>query len=223
MLVRIQPETLTTTKDMTQNNQDIWQLFDRRVLLTVKKRRDRLVRAKQQLQSVGLTADVFYAVDAIGPHQSFTLSQKQILTDFIKSDNKLLLTMEDDIEFRDLQPLREAIYDINLHQTKWDVLYLGGNLLQGRVIEKRRHICKVTNVLTTHAVVYTRYAASILLQHFPNENEVMFDTYLGAMQGALKTYMINPMVAIQRPDYSDIWGHNVNYISIFDRSNLMMK
>jgi hypothetical protein len=217
-----------TTQDMTHHNQDIWQFFDRRVLLTVKNRRDkkpsRLPIVTRELDRIGMKLhDVFYAVDAIGPHQSFTLSQKQILTDFIDSDSKRLLVLEDDVEFRDLQPLREAIFDINLHNTNCDILYLGGNLLNGRVLEKRRHICRVNNVWTTHAVSYSRFAAAALLQHFPNENEVMFDTYLGSMLSQFKAYMVSPMVAVQRPDFSDIWGHDVNYTSIFDRSNKMMR
>lgn len=206
---------------------DIWKFFDRRVLLTVKKRNkgkpSRLPIVQKELKRVGLDAEIFYAVDAIGPHQSFTLSQKQILTDFIKSDNKILLTLEDDVEFKDLSPLRDGLQDIIRSNIKWDVLYLGGNLMQGRVLEKRRNICRVTNVWTTHAVAYTRFAAAALLQNFPNENEVMYDTYLGAMLRQFKSYMIRPMVAFQRPDFSDIWGSDVNYTNIFIESNRRMQ
>lgn len=210
------------------NTNDIWQFFDRRVLLTVKKRKSgkpsRLPIVKKELQRVGLIDyETFYAVDAIGPHQSFTLSQKQILTDFIKSDNKVLLTLEDDVEFKNLQPLKDALQDISLNNIKWDVLYLGGNLLQGRVLEKRRSLCRVCNVWTTHAVAYTRLAAASLLQHFPNENETMYDTYLGAMLRSMRAYMVNPMVAFQRPEFSEIWGNEVNYTILFLESNKKMR
>ena len=212
------------------SNNNILKFFDRRVLLTLKKRKDnkpsRLPLARKELSRVGLNEneyDVFYALDAIGPHQSFTLSQRQILTDFIKSGNNYLLALEDDVMFNDLYPLYDAINDIKLNNIKWDVLYLGGNLLQGMVLEKRRNLCRVSNVWTTHAVAYTRYAAAVLLQTFPNENEVMYDTYLGSMGGRLKTYMVKPMVAVQRPDFSDIWGGDVNYLKIFDDSNKKMK
>jgi len=132
-----------------------------------------------------------------------------------------LLALEDDVEFKNLQPLADAIDDIKRTGIKWDVLYLGGNI-NGRVVDKRRHLCRVTNVWTTHAVAYTRFAAASLLQHFPNENEVMYDAYLGAMSRGLNTYMVKPIVAVQRPDFSEIWGHDVNYSNIFNESDRKM-
>lgn len=216
------------TKFQGMENQDIWRFFDRRVLLTVKKRKSgfpsRLPIVQNELRRVGIdNYEIFYAKDAIGPHQSFTLSQKQILTDFVNSNSNVLLALEDDVEFRNLEPLREAIQDINLHSTKWDILYLGGNVLNGKVIEKRRNICRVTNVWTTHAVAYTKQAAQTLLAGFPNENEVMYDTYLGSMLRVMRAYMVAPMVAVQRPDVSEIWGNYVNYTPIFNESNKMLK
>jgi hypothetical protein len=207
---------------------DIWQFFDRRVLLTMKKRRSgkpsRFPVVQKELKRVGLSDyHVFEAVEAIGPHQSFTLSQKQILTDFVKSEDKVLLTLEDDVEFKGMEPLYDAVDDIRRTGIKWDVLYLGGNLMNGKVIEKRRNLCRVTNVWTTHAVAYTRFAAAALLQHFPNENEVMYDTYLGSMLRGFRSYMVSPMVAFQRPDFSDIWQNDVNYTGIFLESNKKMK
>jgi hypothetical protein len=213
---------------MNTLNKDIWSFFDRKVLLTVPKRKSgkppRLPVVSKELYRVGLyDYEVFNAVDSIGPHQSFNLSQKQILTDFIKSDSKILLTLEDDVEFHDLEPLRAAITDIKLNNIKWDVLYLGGNI-QGRVTDKsRRSIKKVNNVLTTHAVAYTRFAAAGLLQHFPDESVAMFDTYLAGMQSHLNTYMVYPIVAYQRPDFSEIWQNDVNYTSIFRESNRKMQ
>lgn len=212
---------------MTHSN-IIWQFFDRKVLLTQKKRRSgkpsRYPAAQKELRRVGINDyHVFDAVSAIGPHQSFTLSQKNILSDFINSDSKVLLTLEDDVLFTNLSPLSSAIDDIQRTGIKWDVLYLGGNLLNGRVLEKRRNLCRITNVWTTHAVAYTRFSAAALFQHFPNENEVMYDTYLGSMLKSFRSYMVSPMVAIQRPDFSDIWNNDVNYASIFNESNRMMK
>lgn len=204
-------------------NQELWKFFDRRVLLTITKRKSgrpsRFPLAKKELERVGITEfEKFEALPAIGPHQSFTLSQKQILTDFIKSDNKVLLTLEDDVVFKDLEPLKDAVFDIVRMGIKWDVLYLGGNV-RGVMEKTRRNLRRVSDVWTTHAVAYNRLAAASLLQHFPNENETMYDTYLGSMLRTFKSYIVYPMVAYQRPDFSDIWQNDVNYTSIFDESN----
>ncbi len=214
---------------MDNKNSGIWQFFDRIVLLTITKRKSgkpsRFPIVKKELQRVGINYyEKFEALEAIGPHQSFTLSQKKILTDFIKSDDKILLTLEDDVEFQDLAPLHEAMTDIEVTGMRWDILYLGGNILKDSCIKKsRRNLRQVNNVWTTHAVAYSRFAAASLLQHFPNENEVMYDTYLGSMLRNFKSYMIYPMVAFQRPDFSEIWQNDVNYRSIFIESNNRMK
>lgn len=210
-------------------NSEVWKLFDRIVLLTITKRKSgkpsRFPVVKKELQRVGINDyEKFEALEAIGPHQSFTLSQKKILTDFIASDNKILLTLEDDVEFKDLYPLYDAVTDIKTTGIKWDILYLGGNLLNDAHIKKtRRNLRQVTNVWTTHAVAYSRFAAAALLQYFPNENEVMYDTYLGSMLRNFSAYMVYPMVAFQRPDYSEIWSSDVNYTGIFVESNKKMQ
>lgn len=209
------------------NTKDIWQFFDRKVLLTITKRKSgkpsRFPIVKRELHRVGITDFIkFEALQAIGPHQSFTLSQKQILTDFVKSDNKVLLTLEDDVEFGDLMPLYDAIVDIKTAGLKWDILYLGGNV-RGSVTKERRNLRRVTDVWTTHAVAYSRFAAASLLQHFPNENETMYDTYLGAMLRNFKAYIVAPMVAYQRPDFSEIWNSDVNYYPIFNEVNKRLR
>lgn len=210
-------------------NSEVWKLFDRIVLLTITKRKSgrpsRYPIVKKELQRVGIhDYEKFEALEAIGPHQSFTLSQKKILTDFIASDNKILLTLEDDVEFKDLYPLYDAVTDIKTTSIKWDILYLGGNILRDAHVKKsRRNLRQVSNVWTTHAVAYSRFAAAALLQYFPNENEVMYDTYLGSMLRNFKAYMVYPMVAFQRPDYSEIWSSDVNYTGIFIESNKRMQ
>jgi hypothetical protein len=207
-------------------NQATWNYFDRKVCLTITNRKSgkpsRWPDAQAEFERVNMKGvKKFEAIEAIGPHQSFTLSQKKILKDFIKSDNKHMLVMEDDIQFLSLEPFYDAFPDIS-GGVKWDILYLGGNI-RGQVNKERRNLCRVTEVWTTHAVAYSRYAASVLLENFPNENEVMYDTYLGAMLRNFKAYMINPMIAVQRPDFSEIWGHEVDYTDIFKASNQKMK
>ena len=205
-------------------NNNIWDYFQRKVCLSFEKRPSgkpsRWPDCEREFKRVGLT-DVqrFEPVKAIGPHQSFTLSQKQILTDFLNSDSQTLLAMEDDIEFRNIDPLCDAIHAIKLHGIKWDVIYLGGNIVSGIHKMVRRNLYKVQNVWTTHGVAYTRYAAQLILSEFPNENEKMYDTYLGEILPKMNAYMIGPMVAIQRPDYSDIWQKDVDYTQIFNNSN----
>jgi hypothetical protein len=209
-------------------NNNIWDYFDRKVCLTLDDKRpsgkpSRWPDLINECKRVGLSdVQKFQALKAIGPHQSFTLSQKKILQEFIESDNKYLLTLEDDVKFLDISPLRDAIYDIKVNGIKWHVLYLGGNI-KDKCIKYRRNLSRVSNVWTTHAVAYSRFAAQTLLLNFPNENELMYDNHLGNMLKFFNSFMINPMVAIQRPDYSDIWQSNVDYTEIFNNSQKQMR
>ena len=45
----------------------------------------------------------------LGPHQSFSASVRQILSDFLISGAETLLHLEDDCVFKDLTHLEEAI------------------------------------------------------------------------------------------------------------------
>jgi hypothetical protein len=209
-------------------NSNVWDYFQRKVCLSFRERPSgkpsRWPACEKEFKRVQLNGVIrFEPVQAIGPHQSFTLSQKKILSDFANSDSETLLTLEDDVMFSNIDYLRDAIHAIKLHGIKWDVLYLGGNVVGGLPKMIRRNLYKVENVWTTHAVAYTKKAASMLLSNFPNENEIMYDTYLGNCLTKLNAFMIGPMVATQRPDYSDIWQKDVDYTAIFTNSNRLLK
>jgi hypothetical protein len=50
-----------------------------------------------------------------------------------------------------------------------------------------------------------------ILENQPGFSEQMFDNWLSANLNRLNAYVINPMVAWQRPRHSKIWGHMVDY------------
>lgn len=157
-----------------------------------------------------------------GPHQSFNLSQKLMLESFVSTGLPFLLTLEDDVKFQNLDALNDAIIDIMKSRIPWDVLYLGGNI-NGNAVKVRRHLFKVFNVWTTHAVAYTRNAAIYLLKSFPPISEKMYDVYLGENSLRLNMYMINPIVAVQKPEFSDLWNKQVDYTGAFTQSQNKMR
>jgi len=185
---------------------------------------NRTDQAKKEFKRVGLNdVEMFKALPSIGPHQSFNLSTKSILQAFADSTANTLLFMEDDVQFLDLRPLADLLDDLKLNPVPFDIIYLGCNVQDNKPQMIRRNLYRIRNAWTTHAVVYTKRAAQVLLSNFPNESEVMYDNYLGNMLGVLRAFVIKPMVAVQRPGYSDIWKANVDYRNIFQESENKLK
>ena len=102
-----------------------WSFFDRKVCLSLTE--EEWSKGKAEFERVGLYGvERFQAVKEIGPHQSFSHSERNILLDFYHSPAQRLLHLEDDCQFRDIEHLGRALAEL---PRTWDILYLGANLL----------------------------------------------------------------------------------------------
>jgi hypothetical protein len=199
-----------------------WSFFQRRICLTNDPSEYAL--AEQEFQRVGLNVQPYHAVKEIGPHQSFTHSERNILLDFLfDSDANTLLHLEDDVVFRDLGHLNQAISEL---PPDWDVLYLGANLIcwnNGEPNPERHseHLFRVRAAWTTHAVAYNKRCVRRILEGQPSFDALMFDNWLSSLLPQLNAYCVAPMVAYQRPRKSSIWEQNEidDYTGIFEASD----
>lgn len=209
----------------------IWDIFDRKVCLTSDD--VQWCMAQEEFARAGL--DGYIKFDALGidndeilgPHQSFSGSVRQILRDFLASDAKTLLFLEEDCIFRDLSHVEQAISEL---PDAWDVLYFGANLLLWNVDPPAperysEHLFRVKAAWTTHCVGFNKKCVSYLLDNQPGLSEVMFDNYLSDQLPNLNAYVVAPMVAYQRPRISTIWQKGVidDYTAIFDASQEKLK
>lgn len=196
----------------------MWAFFDRKVCLTTVESEWDI--GYRELARVGLQDVIkFQSLPDIGPHQSFSRSERQILTDFHESGAETLLHLEDDVVFKALGHLGEALREL---PSDWDIVYLGANI-QCEPQRVSEHLFRVTNCWTTHAIGYNRKCIPFLLENQPPFSEMMFDNFLGAALGRLNAFIVAPMVAWQRPHYSTLWEKDggpefVDYAEVFTLS-----
>lgn len=200
-----------------------WQWFDRRVCLTLGPDWPTVC---QELERVGL--DGVWRFDAIpingdsipGPHQSFNASVRKILKDAYDLDTERLLFLEDDVVFRDLSHLDQALSEL---PENWDIVYLGANLAcwnNGEPQPERysEHLFRVKAAWTTHAIGYNKRVIPFLLANQPGLSEMMFDNWMSTQLPNLNAYCVAPMVAYQRARFSAIWNREDDYTPIFQQS-----
>lgn len=197
-----------------------WAFFDKKVCLTLLE--SEWSKAQEEFARVELYGvEKFQAVKEIGPHQSFSHSEREILIDFYHSPAQRLLHLEDDAVFRDLEHLGRALAEL---PRTWDILYLGANLLMwnnGQEPQPERvsdHLFRVHGAWTTHAIAYNKKCVFEILAKQPEFSVQMFDQYLSNRLPEFQAYCIAPMVAYQRPRKSSIWNRFDDYTGIFDAS-----
>lgn len=183
----------------------------------------------REIERVGIFDCIkFQALPDIGPHQSFNRSTRQILADFNNSVYETLLFLEDDVQFRDLGHLGQALSEL---PNDWDIVYLGANLLcwncEGDPQPERysEHLFRVRQAWTTHAIGYNKKVVPWLLEYQPGFSDQMFDQFLSESLLGLNAYVVAPMVAYQRPHVSSIWNKPEidDYTPIFEASDARLR
>jgi hypothetical protein len=202
-----------------------WQFFQRRICLTNDDAEWQIAQA--EFARVGLEAEKYQAVKEIGPHQSFSHSERNILLDFLHSDAETLLHLEDDCVFRDLGLLPAALLEL---PADWDIVYLGANLVlwnNGEPWPERYsdHLFRVKCAWTTHAIGYNKKCVRKILEGQPSFDAQMFDNWLSSRLPELNAFIVAPMVAYQRPRVSSIWqrGYVDDYTPIFEASEARLR
>lgn len=176
-----------------------------------------------------MEVEPFHSIPADQPNKSFCLSQYAMLKRFLETEGKTLLTFEDDVIFQDLQHFEAACSEL---PAEWDMVYLGANITdmvfgikEYPPVRYSEHLYQVKRAWTTHAVGYSRKMADIIVRHYPVQEFNMFDNWLNEnILPHYKCFLINPMVAWQRPGISDLWGGvDTDYTGAFEWGNKFMK
>jgi len=196
----------------------MWDLFDRKVCLTADP--GEWAKADAEFKRIGLD-DVqrFNAIPHIGPHQSFNCSTRQILIEFFESDAMHLLFLEDDCVFRECALVDQALKYL---PADWDIVYFGCNIQEEQPVKITDNLFKIKGALTTHCIGYNKKCIEFILENQPGFSEQMYDSWLSGNLSRLNAYVINPMVAWQRPRHSKIWGHEVDYNEHFIKSQKLL-
>jgi hypothetical protein len=199
--------------------------FDIVVCLTQKKRFDRQMVFQDECERNGIISDIFYSIDDNNPHISFCKSQIAMLREFLETGKETLLTLEDDVQFRDLDKFEQVTKEL---PEDWTMFYLGANAKPYAEFTPAEyyseHLRIIRSAFCTHAVGYKRSLVAEIVEKYERIDGQLFDTWLDIY--ILRTrdvYISVPMLAVQRPVRSDLWGTVVDYTDIWTGSNDYLK
>jgi GR25 family glycosyltransferase involved in LPS biosynthesis len=181
------------------------------VVINLKERIDKREYIQKELKSKNLKYTFYTATKNNDPKRGCLESHLQVIQNAIQKKVKYLLIIEDDLQFI------ENINTLKKPPTNWDMIYLGGTV--HRIMDSNMVDNTIDNnyvrvqCWTTHG-----YIMNLTNQTFVNEiikaseYEHEIDRYyLEKIHPKFYAYMCNPMIAIQKPGYSDIEGREVSY------------
>lgn len=201
------------------------ELFEITRVINLDKRTDRWNQCESEMAKVGFTAQRFSAFEGDNRHRAFNKSQWTVLSESLQYKNMLIL--EDDVEFRNWQHLPLAMQEL---PADWDVLYLGANINGTKLERYSNHLFRIRNSYTTHAVAYSQKVARWIVENFPFHKEeyereglIIYDEWLRVnVQEQFQSFLIYPMIAWQKPSFSDIWNNEADYSRCFTDGNELL-
>jgi hypothetical protein len=108
----------------------------------------------------------------------------------------------------------------------WDLLYLGGNIIGSDTTNWQMptryssHLATLHNSWQTHAIVYSQKGAKYILDNFNPETFPVLDEWIRVnMMPQGKVFLCTPMIAYQRPCYSDLWQVPADYTGAHKQGN----
>jgi hypothetical protein len=119
-----------------------------------------------------------------------------MLKEFLLTDGKTFLGLEDDVLFKDLTHLPDALNEL---PEDWDIVYLGANVTENRPEFYSHNLRRVRSAWTTHAVGYSRKAVEKIVEMYKGdwESEGMYDDWLS------RKFLPN--------NISDLWNREASY------------
>jgi hypothetical protein len=169
---------------------------------------ERLPNAINEIQKLGYTPEIVYAIPNTDAKKSFNQSIKGIMA----STNDLLLFFEDDVVIKHPEHFHDAIKQL---PDNWECCYLGANLV-APIQAYSDNLNRTFGAWTTHAVMINN--PKIITESYC-DTDMMFDNWLkDEIHPRGNSYIIKPMIAWQSPHYSPLWDHEADYTDIFNAS-----
>ena len=175
-------------------------------IITLQGYRDRKKYAKLHCKKKELKKFSFFeATKHENPKRGCLESHMNVLKQAIEKGYKQVLIMEDDVQF-----LKKMDKKLPIPPSNWDMLYLGGTV--HRIIEKSPPWTRMT-CWTTHAYIVNLENSALVGELFKayDYDQEIDRYYLEKIHPQFNCYMIDPMIAIQKPGFSTIENREVNY------------
>jgi len=195
-------------------------MFDKIICLNQKSRPDRWKQAQSEFKRVGISADRFEAIEDSTPWKSFCMSQHAIIRQIAMYGYDSTLVLEDDVQFHRFKSLQFYMSQL---PDDWDLFYLGANVREENPEKVSTNIRRLRNAWTTHAIAYKLKAAKHIAQQYHPDNGMYDDWLAREILPVMNCYICAPMVAYQRPVYSDLWGTDADYTGAFVDADRRMR
>lgn len=175
--------------------------FDKIYLINLPERKARLSWSSAELAKYKIDFEIFIAIKHKDGREGLYLSVKQIFENAIIKDYKRILVFEDDIRFvRDPTPVMDKC--IEQLPVDFDMFYLGCNIPKPVNSKFTSNLIPIQRALSTHAVAYSKNCMEKVLA-LPKILPI--DSMLANKIHPLrKSFCAYPLLATQRPAYSDI-------------------
>lgn len=177
-------------------------------ILTTENALDRLGSAMREVSKLGYDPIAYYAIKDENPKHSFNKSMMKIMSEH----EGVLPLFEDDVVIKEYAHYESALSQL---PSDWELCYLGANII-GEYSRYSDNLFSVNGCWTTHAVLYNN--PKKLCESYNDHTNMFDDWLLRNIQPRLKTFIISPMMAWQKPHYSPLWNHLADYTNIFDGS-----
>ena len=208
--------------------------------INLEHRKDRLDQINEQLNKINLEAERFNAIslsqeecDKIGGIRwegeaewrnklikgqfSCTSSHLEVIRLAKEKNLDKVLVLEDDCLFDDAFDIKSTINnvfdEIKKHDIKWDMLFLGSNLIGPTSKTKSPILMKMQAAYCAHAYYVNKHFYDKILEFDFNKHYVI-DVYYNELMFQNNIFCTKPLLAIQQSSFSDIEGYKVSYEEI---------
>lgn len=206
--------------DWNQNN---WHsFFDAIYVINLPKRTDRREQVVKEMNLYGIPYSIWRGVENENGAKGLKETVLSIFENSIKNGYNNILVFEDDVQFLE-SPNAIMPYCLEQLPEEYDLLYLGCNPFQGFNEEwSMPNLLMPRHAYGLHAISYSiRAMESILFfcQRFEDVSNEPLDVIIDKIQH-LNTFCSSPMIATQRPSYSDIEKRDIDWgFALQDRFN----
>jgi hypothetical protein len=174
-------------------------------VINLKERNDKRIYIENELKNAKIKYNLFIANKHPDPKRGCLESHLHVIKNNI-GKCKYLLIIEDDCKFIN------DIHNMEKPPLNWDMIYLGGTV--HRVMDKKYKGYARVQCWTTHGYIINmgnKELISKIVEEVEKYEGEIDRYYLEKIHPYFYSYMVDPMIAIQKEGFSDIENREVSY------------
>jgi len=185
--------------------------FDKIYVFNLRKRIDRLLDITEELEQFDIPFNLVTSIEDDNGAEGLRLTLENILKESIELGHEAILIFEDDCKFVVDKLTLDNTMEGAIKQLPeyWQILYLGGQCVEGFDRRQDANLLQVQKCYSTHAWAISLQGMKEILSlglYAPIDN-----CLTDKIQKLQKTYITYPFLATQREGYSDIAKNDINW------------